>query len=96
MNHEMTRLDGNAAGGALARFFAGDATAVMVTCNDCGATSPLGALHLYGARMGMVLRCTKCDNVNLRAVEINGVLRVDAKGAKCLTVQMPDISTPEE
>jgi predicted nucleic-acid-binding Zn-ribbon protein len=90
VNQEMPRLDGNAAGGALARFFAGDATSIMVTCKDCGATSALGALHLYGGRMGMVLRCTKCGNVNLRAVEINGVLRVDAKGARYLTVRFVD------
>ena len=87
MNEEMPRLDGNAAGGLLAQFFAGDATRLMVTCNHCRATSALGALLLYGGRMGMVLRCGKCGNVNLRAAEINGVLRVDAKGAWCLSVQ---------
>ena len=92
MNDEMTRLDGNAAGGALARLFAGDATAVIVTCNECGATSPLGALHLYGGPMGMILRCTRCGEVNLLAVEIKGVLRVNATGAKFLAVQMPDTS----
>jgi hypothetical protein len=83
----MPRLDGNAAGGLLAQFFAGDATSMMVTCNHCRATSALGALFLYGGRMGMVLRCGKCDSVNIRAAEINGVLRVDAKGAWCLTVR---------
>jgi hypothetical protein len=87
VNEEMPRLDGNAAGGALARFFAGDATSMRVTCNGCGATSPLGALFLYGGPMGMILRCPRCGAVNLRAAEINGVLRVDAKGAQCLTVR---------
>ena len=87
MIEEMPRLDGNAAGGLLARFFAGDATSMLVTCNHCRATTALGALLLYGGRMGMVLRCGKCRNVNLRVGEINGVLRVDAKGAWCLTIQ---------
>jgi len=87
VNQELPRLDGNAAGGALARFFARDATSMRVTCGACGATSALGELHLYGGRMGLVLRCTKCGNVNLRSTEINGVLRVDAKGATCLTVR---------
>ena len=87
MNEEMPRLDGNAAGGLLSRFFAGDATSLMVTCNHCRATSALGALLLYGGRMGIVLRCGKCGNVNLRAAEINGVLKVDTKGAWCLTVR---------
>jgi Family of unknown function (DUF6510) len=90
VNQDMPRLDGNAAGGALARFFAGDATSMMVTCNDCDATSALGALLLYGGRMGMVLRCRTCGNVNLRAVEINGLLRVDATGARYLTVRFAD------
>jgi len=87
MNEELPRLDGNAAGGALARFFAGDATRMRVTCDSCGAISSLGALHLYGSPMGMILSCPKCGAVNLRVAEINGVLRVDAKGAKCLTVR---------
>jgi hypothetical protein len=44
----------------------------------------------------MVLRCRRCGNVNLRAVEINGVLRVDAKGAWCLTVRSGDaVGLPE-
>jgi hypothetical protein len=86
VKEETERLDGNAAGGPLARFFAGDATRMMVTCNGCGALSALGGLLLYGGRMGIVLRCAKCGDVNLRAAEINGRLRVDAKGARCLTV----------
>lgn len=90
MNNEITRLDGNAAAGALARFFARDATVVMVTCNGCAATAALGALHCYGGAMGMVLRCTKCGEVNLRAVEIKGLLRVDVKGARFLAVQIPE------
>jgi len=87
VNEETSRLDGNAAGGLLARFFGGDATSMRVTCNYCRATSALGALLLYGGRMGMVLRCGKCGNVNLRAAEVKGVLRVDAKGAWWLTVR---------
>jgi hypothetical protein len=93
MNQEMPRLDGNAAGGALARFFAGDATSMRVTCDGCGSTSPLAALFLYGGRMGMILRCPKCGNVNLRATEINGVLRVDVKGARCLAVRVASAPT---
>jgi predicted nucleic-acid-binding Zn-ribbon protein len=87
VSEEMPRLDGNAAGGALARFFAGDATSLCVTCDGCGATSFLGALMLYGGRMGMILRCPKCAAVNLRATEINGTVRVDTNGARCLTVR---------
>jgi predicted nucleic-acid-binding Zn-ribbon protein len=87
VSEEMPRLDGNAAGGTLARFFARDATSMRVTCDGCGATSFLGTLLLYGGRMGMILRCPKCAAVNLRAAEINGALRVDTKGTRCLIVK---------
>jgi predicted nucleic-acid-binding Zn-ribbon protein len=87
VSEEMPRLDGNAAGGTLARFFARDGTSWSVTCDGCGATSFLGALMLFGGRMGMILRCPKCAVVNLRATEINGTLRVDTKGAKCLALR---------
>jgi Family of unknown function (DUF6510) len=81
MNQDICRLDGNAAGGVLAQLFAGDATTMVITCGHCAATSALGALHAYGGRMGVVLRCTKCGGVNLRASLIKGVLRVDFPGS---------------
>jgi hypothetical protein len=87
VSEEMPQLDGNAAGGALARFFARDATSMRVICDGCGAVSFLGALLLYGGRMGVILRCPKCAAVNLRAAEINGTLRLDTKGARCLIAQ---------
>jgi predicted nucleic-acid-binding Zn-ribbon protein len=87
VSEAMPPLDGNAAGGPLARLFARDATSMRVTCNGCGATSFLGALLLYGGRMGMILRCPKCTAVNLRAAEINASLRVDTAGARYLIVK---------
>lgn len=85
MIDEDVRLDGNAAAGPLARFFAFDVTRMIVTCEGCAAESPLGALHLYGGKMGIVLRCTKCSAVNLRALEIDGGLTLDARGATRMT-----------
>jgi hypothetical protein len=83
----MSRLDGNAAAGALARFFAFDATRMIICCGRCSAESPLGALHLYGGQMGIILRCTKCGSVNLRAVQIGLVFTLDASGTTRMTFQ---------
>ena len=88
MSQDLCRLDGNAVGGMLAQLFAGDATRIDITCGHCGATSALGASHMYGGRMGAVLRCAKCGDVNLRASVIKGVLRLDARGAGCLSVRL--------
>jgi len=85
MIEDLTRLDGNAAAGTLGRFFAFDVTSMMITCAACGAESPLGRLLLYGGRMGIILRCVACGEVNLGAVEVGETLRLDPRGAACLT-----------
>jgi hypothetical protein len=86
MTEEFARLDGNAAAGPLARFFAVEATTLRVTCASCGADSVLGRLHLYGGSMGIILRCVACGAVNLRALEVGPTLRLDLRGAACLAL----------
>jgi uncharacterized protein DUF6510 len=86
MTDELGRLDGNAAAGPLSRFFAFEATDLRVTCASCGAESVLGRLHLYGGTMGMILRCVRCGEVNLRALEVGSSLRLDLRGAACLAL----------
>jgi Family of unknown function (DUF6510) len=86
---EEFRLDGNAAAGPLARFFAFDITQMLVICNSCGSESPLGALHLYGGTMGIVLCCSKCSAVNLRALEVGDTLTLDTRGAMRMSLQLP-------
>jgi Family of unknown function (DUF6510) len=81
MSDDVTWLDGNAAAGPLARFFAIDATRMIVTCDACCAESRLAQLHLYGGSHGMILRCAKCSTVVLRALERDNVLCLDARGA---------------
>jgi hypothetical protein len=92
MIDDVLMLDGNAAAGALARFFVFDATCMILSCEGCGAESPLGALHLYGGKMGIVLRCPRCDTINLRACEIGGKLMLDARGATRMTFR-PEFTT---
>ena len=81
--------DGNAVAGPLGRFFAFDITRMIVTCGACGSDSPLGALRLYGDRMGIILRCMHCGEVNLRALEFNGALSLDARGATRIILRPP-------
>ena len=86
MREELARLDGNAAAGRLARFFAFEATNLRVICASCSAESVLGRLHLYGGSMGIILRCVACGEVNLRALEVGPTLRLDFRGAACLAL----------
>jgi hypothetical protein len=86
MTEELARLDGNAAAGPLARFFASEATNMRVTCAGCGAESALGRLHFYGGRMGIILRCVACGEANLRALQVGPALRLDFRGAACLAL----------
>jgi hypothetical protein len=81
--------DGNAVAGPLGRFFTFDITRMIVACGACGSESPLGALRLYGDKMGIVLRCMHCGEVNLRALEFNGALSLDARGATRIILRPP-------
>ncbi len=54
-------LDGNAVAGLLQEVFAADVTSAIGSCATCGATEPLGAIHVYRGA-GIVLRCPHCDN----------------------------------
>ena len=85
MSEDIERLDGNAAAGSLSRFFAWEVTNMGVKCGSCGTESPMAKLHLYGGRMGIILRCVTCGAENLRAMEIGETLRLDARGSACLT-----------
>jgi hypothetical protein len=60
-------------------------TRMLITCDSCGAESPLGALRLYGGQMGIILRCTKCGGINVLALENGGALTLDARGARRMT-----------
>ena len=81
--------DGNAVAGPLSQIFAVDVTRMIVMCSACGSESPLGALRLYGDTMGMVLRCVRCGEVNLRALQYNGIISLDARGAARMTFPLP-------
>ena len=83
------RLDGNAAGGALAELFAVDLTAARSRCASCGTTSMLGAHHLYADAPALVLRCPRCTEVVLRFASREDRLLLDLRGAQLVIVPVP-------
>ena len=62
-------LDGNAAAGALREVFAADVTTAHIQCDACGSVGAVGSLRYYAAPMGVVLRCSNCAAILLRAVQ---------------------------
>ena len=81
-----TRLDGNAAAGMLSEVFVPDLTTARTTCANCGTVRMLGAMPVYGHRMGMVMRCPGCDAVVLRVARTRQQLWLDATGAKLIVM----------
>jgi glycerate kinase len=82
-------LDGNAAAGVLAEVFMMDATTAVVTCAGCGAAGPIGAAVLYATEMGVVLRCSSCSEVLIRAAELRTRVVVDMRGAASIALAVP-------
>jgi Family of unknown function (DUF6510) len=61
-------LDGNAIAGLLQEVFAVEMTTALGTCGGCGATEPVGAIHVFRGA-GIVMRCPHCDNVLAKIVK---------------------------
>jgi hypothetical protein len=78
----MERLDGNAAAGLLEEVFARDMTVAVETCAGCGASEPLGAVHVYMDAPGTVLRCPHCTTILICIVRVRDQLRVDLGGLR--------------
>jgi len=78
------RLDGNAAAGLLEELFAFEITAAITTCDGCGGACRVGELALYGAAMGTVLRCPKCDHMMMCVTRVGIELRLDLRGVRAL------------
>ena len=82
---EAARLDGNVAAGMLSEIFVQDFTTARVTCANCGAARPVGALLVYAHGMGMVMRCN-CDSVVMRMARTPTRLWFDPSGASLFTL----------
>ena len=77
-------LDGNAAAGILQDLFLPEITTARIQCVRCESAAAVGALRLYAARMGAVLRCGACDNVLLSAVHTPHGWWLEMTGARSL------------
>jgi hypothetical protein len=83
-------LDGNAAAGLLQQFFVQETTTAQVQCDACGAAAAVGALRMYAAPLGAVLRCTQCDAILLRAVRTPYGRWLEMTGARCMRFPISD------
>jgi hypothetical protein len=79
-------LDGNAAAGELSRIFAMDVTAAEGQCAHCGAIKRFAGAHLYMPGPGMVARCSVCEHVLLRLVNIRQRVFIDVRGMTYLSL----------
>jgi Zn finger protein HypA/HybF involved in hydrogenase expression len=78
-------LDGNAVAGLLQDVFALEMTTALETCDGCGATEPVGAVHVYRGA-GVVLRCPHCGNVLAKIVQGRSHACISLLGARALEV----------
>ena len=78
-------LDGNAVAGLLQEVFAVEITTATSTCNTCGATEAVGALHVFRGA-GIVMRCPHCDNVLVTIVEDGTRVWIGFAGVRTLQV----------
>ena len=72
-------LDGNAVAGLLHDVFGTEMTTATGTCRNCGASAPVGAVHVFRSA-GVVLRCPQCDSVLAKIVGRRTVSCVDLSG----------------
>ena len=77
-------LDGNAAAGNLQEVFASEITLAEIQCDACGSIRPVGSTRFHAAPMAVVLRCTHCDNILMRAVRTPHGLWLEMSGARRL------------
>ena len=76
-------LDGNAVAGLLQVVFAVEMTTAVGTCDGCGASEQVGAIHVYRGA-GVVLRCPHCDNALVKIVSNDTRVWIDLRGTRTL------------
>jgi hypothetical protein len=80
-------LDGNAVAGVLQEVFAVEMTTAIGTCNTCGASDQVGALHVFRGA-GIVMRCPHCDNALVTIVENGPHVWIGFAGVRTLHVTL--------
>ena len=77
-------LDGNALAGPLSAVFAGDLTTATAVCAGCGRAEQVAVLPVYGAPMGLVVRCPGCDHVLLGYTDLPAGRTLEMSGMAAL------------
>jgi hypothetical protein len=83
INRELT-LDASAAAALLKEIFGVDMTAEPIECAHCGKEAELGDLMAFKHGPGIMLRCSRCEQVILRIVQTIEATYLDARGAAYL------------
>jgi Family of unknown function (DUF6510) len=78
-------LDGNAVAGLLQEVFAVEMTTAIGTCDSCGATEAVGAVHVFRGA-GIVLRCPHCDALLVKIVRDETRIWISFPGVRALEV----------
>lgn len=81
-----SRLDGNTLAGPLGALFTSDLTIADAVCAGCGHSTPVAALPIFGAPMGLVARCPGCDQVMLSYTELPTGRTLQMHGTAALLV----------
>ena len=81
------RVDGNAIAGLLQEIFVAEVTAARSACGGCGAIEPVGALVVYLAGPGVVVRCPHCDGIMIRIVRNGGRTWLDLSGTRSIELR---------
>jgi Zn finger protein HypA/HybF involved in hydrogenase expression len=78
-------LDGNAVAGLLQEVFAVEMTTAIGTCDKCGESDAVGALHVFRGA-GIVMRCPHCENVLVTIVKDDTRVSIGFPGVRTLQV----------
>ena len=84
---EELTLDGNAAAGILQQVFAAEVTTASGTCAGCGRVDEMGAVVVYSAGPGLVLRCRGCDSVLVKVATDGTRIWLDMSGVRTLELR---------
>ena len=79
-------LDGNAAAGLLESMLGPGATISSSICAHCGTQQEMGRLMAWNRGPGVVLRCSVCRGVQVRAVRTPTGLHLDLRGVARLRI----------
>jgi Zn finger protein HypA/HybF involved in hydrogenase expression len=80
-------VDGNAIAGMLQEVFAVEMTTAVARCSGCGASEPVGAVHVFRGA-GVVLRCPHCGNVLAKIVHSDTRMWLDFPGMQALELRV--------